>query len=49
MGCTLWNFDGSPRQDGIEGLALYLEFEINRVINSFFTAGTRFQRADLAN
>lgn len=49
IGDTLWNADGTPKPNGIERLAIYLEFEIDRIINSLFTAGTRFQRADLAN
>jgi len=28
---------------------MYLEFEINKIINSFFTIGTRFHKANLAN
>ena len=49
IGDTLWNIDGTPKPYGIERLAIYLEFEIDRIINSLFTSGTRFQRADLAN
>jgi len=49
IGDTLWNADGTPKPNGIERLALYLEFEINKIVNSLFTAGTRFQKADLAN
>jgi len=49
IGDTLWNADGTPKPNGIERLAIYLEFEIDRIINSLFTAGTRFQKADLAN
>ena len=49
IGDTLWYLDGIPIPSGIQKLAMYLEFEINKIINSFFTIGTRFHKANLAN
>ena len=49
IGDTLWYFDGTPKPNGIQRLAMYLEFEIDKIINSLFTIGTRIQKTSLAN